>query len=716
MSLQEEPQKKRLKTGITRVRTGCYTCRRRKVKCDEAKPACRACGQLGLRCEGYAPRYKFCDPQTFETIQWATTVVPGTGSPSQQLLSPKSLRDSETSLYPASSASVAGSDTASDFPSSVVGTLNHSKPSLVESSAAGSRAQLDASFHDQFSPFSDNIIDTVYNLGLTHYSESDFYVERMDRSSGITDMFLGDIASPTECAGTIHISAISENSPSSFSNDVYQPLHLTNMNNNQSLGELYLTQWHNVVAPLLPSVFHDITTDMPEFPPLKNAALAITAAYVAHLESLTIRRAHRSKESCYIPQKDHQYQSLQYYNKSIQGIGRSFEIAQANPVHVLAALLLSYYFELDSGSFAGGIGHMTVIDKFLASNHEEIKINPTGQKLLCTWMNLRSQFVNRYLGGYRSSEPPHTIDTFPLNRMIDNGGSHHDSIIIMLCDCKLLSRKIILDWCVTRGESRNAGNKTPIENILTKTSLPKSRYDSMSQLAIIDERYQDSLEKQRARLDKWHSDLDLSELPIDSYTSQRKDLLTEQSSKLDIFPLKFHSFEAAMNYAYYAHAQMLCSEETIDRLEDPAFVEPAFTRKDSPWVELILRITQGLNIAECIYKNTFNAGILPIITSCMVACPRADVASWIEDWLRKVEDFGIPLESGLPFGIIKRTIRFILNQRQNRRHVLLILPLDIEDAEKSDLYHSDFKMQVVVCGKNTRTGKLYNEIAEIPEI
>jgi hypothetical protein len=32
MSLQEGPRKKRLKTGITRVRTGCYTCRQRKVK------------------------------------------------------------------------------------------------------------------------------------------------------------------------------------------------------------------------------------------------------------------------------------------------------------------------------------------------------------------------------------------------------------------------------------------------------------------------------------------------------------------------------------------------------------------------------------------------------------------------------------------------------------------------------------------------------------
>jgi Zn(2)-Cys(6) binuclear cluster domain-containing protein len=32
---------------------GCATCRRRRVKCDEAKPECRRCEKLGVPCEGY---------------------------------------------------------------------------------------------------------------------------------------------------------------------------------------------------------------------------------------------------------------------------------------------------------------------------------------------------------------------------------------------------------------------------------------------------------------------------------------------------------------------------------------------------------------------------------------------------------------------------------------------------------------------------------------
>ncbi|KAG2014520.1 hypothetical protein GB937_006747 [Aspergillus fischeri] len=39
--------------GKRRVRTGCQTCRIRKVKCDEAYPACRRCLSTGRTCDGY---------------------------------------------------------------------------------------------------------------------------------------------------------------------------------------------------------------------------------------------------------------------------------------------------------------------------------------------------------------------------------------------------------------------------------------------------------------------------------------------------------------------------------------------------------------------------------------------------------------------------------------------------------------------------------------
>ncbi|KAL4898350.1 hypothetical protein BDV59DRAFT_166689 [Aspergillus ambiguus] len=44
-----------------RLSTGCYVCRKRKVKCDGAKPACQRCTQYGRQCTGYPDNFVFRD-------------------------------------------------------------------------------------------------------------------------------------------------------------------------------------------------------------------------------------------------------------------------------------------------------------------------------------------------------------------------------------------------------------------------------------------------------------------------------------------------------------------------------------------------------------------------------------------------------------------------------------------------------------------------------
>ncbi|KAL4908868.1 fungal-specific transcription factor domain-containing protein [Aspergillus multicolor] len=41
--------------------SGCWTCRARKVKCDEGKPTCRQCRRYGRECEGYEVRLRWVD-------------------------------------------------------------------------------------------------------------------------------------------------------------------------------------------------------------------------------------------------------------------------------------------------------------------------------------------------------------------------------------------------------------------------------------------------------------------------------------------------------------------------------------------------------------------------------------------------------------------------------------------------------------------------------
>ncbi|RDW61668.1 hypothetical protein BP5796_11560 [Coleophoma crateriformis] len=60
---QERPrgggaESKRQRASMPKTKTGCMTCRIRRVKCDEGKPACRRCELTGRLCDGYPSLFR----------------------------------------------------------------------------------------------------------------------------------------------------------------------------------------------------------------------------------------------------------------------------------------------------------------------------------------------------------------------------------------------------------------------------------------------------------------------------------------------------------------------------------------------------------------------------------------------------------------------------------------------------------------------------------
>ncbi|KAM5373332.1 hypothetical protein ACJZ2D_007161 [Fusarium nematophilum] len=103
------------KTSIRRTRTGCYTCRTRRRKCDEAKPECGNCVRLGFKCEGYGLRLKWLN-DTSRSTPVPTRKASGTG----ELVSPNRV------LVPRASASAPQAMTNAMSPASLgtPGSLN----------------------------------------------------------------------------------------------------------------------------------------------------------------------------------------------------------------------------------------------------------------------------------------------------------------------------------------------------------------------------------------------------------------------------------------------------------------------------------------------------------------------------------------------------------------------------------------------------------------
>ncbi|KAJ5113291.1 transcriptional regulator family: Fungal Specific TF [Penicillium angulare] len=48
---------------------GCITCRRRHVKCDQKRPACRTCRDIGIKCEGFSDRIRWMHGDDSEEVE-----------------------------------------------------------------------------------------------------------------------------------------------------------------------------------------------------------------------------------------------------------------------------------------------------------------------------------------------------------------------------------------------------------------------------------------------------------------------------------------------------------------------------------------------------------------------------------------------------------------------------------------------------------------------
>jgi hypothetical protein len=72
-----------------RTKTGCLTCRKRRIKCGEERPTCANCIKSKRQCEGYNQRVIFKTPIEnwpnhpghVSTIQYHTSMLPGTRNP-----------------------------------------------------------------------------------------------------------------------------------------------------------------------------------------------------------------------------------------------------------------------------------------------------------------------------------------------------------------------------------------------------------------------------------------------------------------------------------------------------------------------------------------------------------------------------------------------------------------------------------------------------------
>ncbi|KAM0226800.1 hypothetical protein ACHAPO_012066 [Fusarium lateritium] len=83
---------KRNSAGGRKVKTGCATCRIRKIKCDEAKPFCQKCVKTGRTCDGYESVFRpFSSPPASSSNKTNVTKASSESTSDRVLLDPTTL-------------------------------------------------------------------------------------------------------------------------------------------------------------------------------------------------------------------------------------------------------------------------------------------------------------------------------------------------------------------------------------------------------------------------------------------------------------------------------------------------------------------------------------------------------------------------------------------------------------------------------------------------
>ncbi|WXC60149.1 hypothetical protein SNK03_006008 [Fusarium graminearum] len=158
---------KKTKSSAPRRRTGCQTCRKRRIKCDETRPACTKCIQSGWECDGYPSNAVSTMTLRRERVPTQTPPIPllSITSYSIPFKVPGSQRDRQLLHYfCVQGASEISGFLTSDFWSEIVLRESHQDSTLRQALVAMSSLHLDYITSD---PVTSQVasIETLDNYG-----------------------------------------------------------------------------------------------------------------------------------------------------------------------------------------------------------------------------------------------------------------------------------------------------------------------------------------------------------------------------------------------------------------------------------------------------------------------------------------------------------------------------------------------------------------------
>lgn len=433
----------------------------------------------------------------------------------------------------------------------------------------------------------------------------------------------------------------------------------------------YLTHFATHVTGLLPRSMEPVRGFLVGSDIALCAAIAVGAAHMANLHGKYTTRFRTGGTHLWVPDVGHRVTAFRYVGNALSLAAKRHSPDVA--VLVLAQILLSFV-ELELGTFDGLRRYLHSIDDLVYENQHDLLTCPNGSSLLGVVSDCRS--FHRFMCGPWTTQPPLSkVDRF-WARLESRSVSEEALLQKIGSDALLMLNRLSLFESLRHSLVRPHHIRDRLIDIISPWLIPEHKSNAWSESEIVHGHHMacvgmELLSKQAGRCRTPRGILcsgGCEYFDISSQADDPADTPDRLNSKTG--PLRFESHESAMRVADYAFSQMICDEEIVRKIVSPRGSPTCF--KARRWLEVLMRISKGLDMSTCLQRNTYRRGILSMLFQGAVLTGNAKALDLIQKYYKDAnisdrawEDPTFPTRQTAP------VIELVKDQLKQNRKILL---------------------------------------------
>jgi len=416
---------------------------------------------------------------------------------------------------------------------------------------------------------------------------------------------------------------------------------------------------------------------------------------------------------------------LEYYSLALNNMINGSEPLATAPQAIvkMAIFYVLVSIEMSCGTHQGGLAHFRQADVLISSHADLLTSLDTGQRLLGSWVSLKSTYSSLALPWDEDAYPSPGEISQSLLPLLPICARRSLQLLPLLLEGDRLNQRVVLGRLIGLGASWPSFRKWSDK---LKTLGLKPPQQSIHRVGVDEDR----LSTLAGDLNAWHDGIDMAHLPTFGVTA---DITRSLDSSNMLSPtdnpngsasppknplatylserIKFRSHQAAIDYLRYAAAQALCSVVALDELTGGSLQADAHQDK---WIKLIFRILVSIDPDICSHQDIQELGIMWILWRLVLhRALNAEVLDAVEALLPLIDRMSARLGVLYPPKLFRTWIRLHRDELARGRAILLTF-IDFGPREEVWTLRSPaIKYKVLLVGRLIEAGSSFFDVVDV---